>query len=223
MWQAVPHSRMYDSQQINFGRFRLIQTLRFQLLAIFAGAAVCALSCLAEAQRFDVAAGVSGIDAPGAHVADDINHQPQSLTGGAYMTISGDYLFFHKDIGVSGEFVRRISEGFDVVNNFPDRPMFWDANAIWTRKFYKHFTAELQGGAGEEIARFYTSSCSGCYADRNHFLLDGGAGIKVYPLNKFIIRHIFIRPEGRVYWVRNNAEFSSSHAIRYGVSIGYTF
>ena len=214
---------MYDSQQNNFGRFRLIQTLRFQLLALFAGAAVCALSCLAQAQRFDVAAGVSGIDAPGAHVADDINHQPQSLTGGVYMDISGDFLFFHKNIGVAGEFVRRFSEGFDVVNNRSDRPMFWDANAIWTKKFYKRFTAELEGGAGEEIARFYTGNCSSCYVDRDHFMLDGGAGIKVYPLNMFIIRHIFIRPEGRIYWVRNNQEFSSSHATRFGASIGYTF
>ena len=213
---------MYDSQQNNFGRFRLIQTLRFQLLAIFAGAAVCALSVCAQAQRFDVAGGVSGIDAPGTRAADDINHQPQSLTGGAYLNISGDYLFFHKNIGVSGEFVRRLSKGFDVVNNFPDRPMFWDVNAIWTRKFYNHFTAELQGGGGEEIARFYPNNGSK-FADSNHFMLDGGAGIKIYPLNIFIIRHIFIRPEGRVYWVRNNQEFSSSHAIRYGASIGYTF
>jgi len=194
-----------------------------QLVAFFAGAAVCALSCLAQAQRFDVSAGLSGIDAPGAHVANDINHQPQSLTGGAYMAFSGDFLFFHKDIGVEGEFVRRITQGFNVVYDYPDRPMFWDVNAIWTRKFYKHFTAELEGGAGEEIARFYTGTCTNCYADRDHFLLDGGAGIKVYPLNVFIVRHIFIRPEGRIYWVRNNEEFSSSHAIRYGASLGYTF
>ncbi len=200
--------------------------LRFALLLIIACAALAAFSNFSHAQKFDVAAGLSGIDAPGTGVADDINHQPQSLTGGAYMVFSGDYLFFHKTMGVQGEFVRRYKQGLDVVNDLPDRPMFWDVNAIWTKKFFRHFfTAELEGGAGEEIARFYTSGCgsSNCYTDKNHFMLDGGAGIKIYPLNLFIVRHIFLRPEGRIYWVHNNQEFSSARAIRYGASIGYTF
>jgi hypothetical protein len=78
---------------------------------------------------------------------------------------------------------------------------------------------------GQEIVRFYTSGCgsSNCYTDKNHLMADGGAGIKIYPLQTFILRHIFIRPEGRIYVVRNNQEFSSARAIRYGASIGYSF
>jgi len=208
------------------GRFHLRGTLRFALFLFFACAALAVFSNFAHAQRFDVAAGLSGIDAPGTGVADGIHHQPQSLTGGAYLVFSGDFLFYHKTIGVQGEFVRRETQGFDVVNNLPDRPMFIDVNAIWTKKFFRRFTAELEGGMGAEVARFYTGGCgssSNCYVDKNHLMADAGAGIKIYPLRTFIFRHIFLRPEGRFYFVRNNQEFSSARAIRYGASIGYTF
>jgi len=53
----------------------------------------------------------------------------------------------------------------------------------------------------------------------NHFLGDFGGGVKLYPTNG----GFFVRPEARVYVVNNNQEFSSAHATRYGVSIGYTF
>lgn len=217
---------MYDSGQNNLGRFRLKQMRRIALLLLFACAALSAFSTLAQAQKFDVSAGIAAIDAPGTRVANDINHQPQSLTGGAYLVFSGDYLFFHKNIGVEGEFVRKESEGYDPVNNLYFRPMFYDANAIWTKKFFKRFTAELEGGAGVETTRFYTAGCGGkgsCYVNENHFMGDIGAGIKVYPLRRSVFRHIFLRPEGRYYLIRAAQEFSSDHAIRFGASIGYSF
>jgi len=142
------------------------------------------------------------------------------------MVINGDYLFFHKHIGVEGEFVRRLTESLDPVNNLLFRPILYDANAIWTRKFYKRFTAELEGGAGVETTRFYTSGCGNsgnCYVNQNHLLLDAGAGIKIYPLQRSVLRHIFLRPEGRFYLIHNAQEFSSNHAIRFGASIGYSF
>ncbi len=218
---------MYDSHQNNFGRFRLKQTLHTALFLFFTCAALAAFSQPAQAQKnFDVAAGLSSIDAPGTQAANDINHQPQSLTGGAYLVFSGDYLFFHKNIGVQGEYVRRETEGLDPVNNLLYRPMFYDANAIWTKKFFKRFTAELEGGAGIETTRFYTGGCGSsgnCYVNKNHFMGDVGAGIKVYPLQRSIFHHIFLRPEGRYYLIRAAQEFSADHAIRFGASIGYTF
>jgi hypothetical protein len=45
-----------------------------------------------------------------------------------------------------------------------------------------------------------------------------GAGLKLYAHGGF-----FIKPEVHLYLVNNNIEYSSSHAIRYGGSIGYTF
>lgn len=200
--------------------------LRVALLLPFACAALSAFAGLAQAQTIDVSAGIAAIDAPGTRVADNISHQPQSLTGGAYLVFSGDYLFFHKHIGVEGEFVRRQTEGLDPVNNLLFRPMFYDANAIWTKKFFKRFTAELEGGAGMETTRFYTAGCGSkgnCYVNKNHFMGDAGAGIKIYPLQRSVFRHIFIRPEGRFYFIRAAQEFSSDHAIRFGASIGYSF
>jgi len=216
---------MYDSRSKQFGRSRLKRTLR-TAIALFFACAVVAFSPLLQAQRFDVAAGISGIDAPGRSAANDINHEAQSLTGGAYMTFSGDFLFY-KNIGVEGEFLRRYNQTiyYPIVTNPTIRPMFFDLNAIWTRKLYKRFTGEVEGGMGTENIRFYTGSCSGgdCYVNKYHLMADVGAGIKVYPLNLFIVRHIFLRPEGRFYLIRKNQEFSSSHAIRFGAEIGYTF
>ncbi|MGB9236106.1 MAG: hypothetical protein WCC04_16985 [Terriglobales bacterium] len=200
--------------------------LRIALLLLFSCVALAAFSTLAQAQTFDASAGIAAIDAPGTRVANDINHQPQSLTGGAYLVFSGDYLFFHKTIGVEGEFVRRETQNFDPVNNLYFRPMFYDANAIWTRKFFKRFTAEVEGGMGVETTRFYTGGCAhsgNCYVNQNHLMADAGAGIKIYPLQRSIFHHIFLRPEGRFYLIRGAQEFSSDHAIRFGASIGYSF
>jgi hypothetical protein len=200
--------------------------LRLALFSLVACAALSAFSTLAQAQTIDLSGGIAAIDAPGTRVADNISHQPLSLSGGAYLVFSGDYLFFHKHIGVEGEYVRREAQSFDPVNNLYFRPQFYDVNAIWTKKFFKRFTAELEGGAGMESTRFYTAGCGSkgnCYADKNHFMGDAGAGIKVYPLQLSVFRHIFIRPEGRFYFIRAAQEFSSDRAIRFGASIGYSF
>ena len=45
-----------------------------------------------------------------------------------------------------------------------------------------------------------------------------GGGVRVY-----VTDHIFIRPEVRLYLIHNNFQFSSGHATRAGVSIGYSF
>ncbi|HXY09839.1 MAG TPA: hypothetical protein VEI52_18505 [Terriglobales bacterium] len=33
----------------------------------------------------------------------------------------------------------------------------------------------------------------------------------------------FLRPEVRLYLIKNNAEFSSGTVLRYGISLGYSF
>ena len=82
-----------------------------------------------------------------------------------------------------------------------------------------------QAGIGAESIRFYQNfyTCgyfSGCtnYTTSTHFMGHFGAGIRFYPFGNF-----FIRPEAHVYLIRNNIEFSSNYAVRYGASIGYTF
>ena len=107
----------------------------------------------------------------------------------------------------------------------PYRPLFYDFGGIWAPQIGKHVGAELTAGIGAESLRFYTNqfNCnfvSGCtnYTSSNHFMGAFGGGLKFYPLHNF-----FVRPEARLYLIHNNIEFAGSHAVRAGVSIGYTF
>jgi len=200
----------------------LKQTLRGAILLTFACAALAAFSNSAQAQKIDVAFGISTIDAPGASAADS-NHSPVSLTGGTYPGFSGDVLFWH-NLGIGGEIYWKGSQGnYGFAPTVPFRPIFYDINAVYSPKLASHAYLELVGGIGAQSTRFYCSSCFNPYTgtnyvSSNHFDADFGAGIKLYPTRGF-----FIRPEVRIYLVNNNQEFSSAHATRYGLSIGYTF
>lgn len=189
------------------------QTLRAALLSSFFCAAIFAT--LVHAQQIDVAAGLDTIFAASDSLATG-NHQPESLDGGAYPVVSADVLF-HKHVGVQGEFAWRQGRGTYAPGelNIPFRPIFWDINAIWAPKMTKRISAELMAGLGRQSTRFYSGSN---YSTSNHLMGDAGIGFKLYAW-----RHFFFRPEARLYLVNNNIEFSSAHALRYGMSIGYTF
>lgn len=211
-------------QNILFGWLRLKRKRRAALLLLFVCAALAAFTNLAPAQQIDVAVGISTINAPPGSAATGTNHQPQSLDGGAYFSASGDYLFF-KNAGIEGEAVIKGDQStyLPYQLDLPFHPMFFALNGIWdSQKYFKRvgLVVEVLGGAGALDSRFQTSQCtsSKCYASSTHFLVDGGGGIKMYPWRRF-----FIRPEVRYYLINNNTEFSSAHALRYGVSVGYTF
>jgi hypothetical protein len=202
----------------------LKQTLRVVTLLSCAGAAILTLSSTAQAQKMDFAFGVSTVDAPGASSVSlsDTSHSPVSLTGGAYPGFSGDVLFFH-NAGIGAEIFWKASQADYAGQGFNYRPLFYDVNAVYAPKLASHAYLELVGGIGALSARFYTGTTCGIYScsnyqSSNHFDADFGGGIKLYPKGNF-----FIRPEARVYLIHNNLEFSSNHATRYGVSIGYTF
>jgi hypothetical protein len=204
----------------------LKQTLRVATYLSFACAAIFAFSTVAHAQQIDVAFGMNTIDAPGASAANGIDHQPVSLTGGAYPSFSADVLL-HKRIGFQGELAWRASRSLYPVQlsplvQIPYRPLFWDFNAIYAPKLASHTELELLGGIGAQSTRFYVGTTCGAFScsnfqSINHFMGHFGAGIKLYPARNF-----FIRPEAHLYLVNNNQEFSSARAVRYGVSIGYT-
>ena len=199
------------------------RTLRISTLLCFACAALAA-SNFAQAQKLDLAFGVSNVDAPGASNANGVDHQPVSLTGGAYPGFSGDVLFFH-NLGVGGEiFWKAGQRNYGGDPTLPFRPIFYDFNAVYSPKLASHAYLELVAGIGAQSTRFYCSTCfnpfTGTnYASSNHFMGDFGGGIKLYPTQG----GFFVRPEARVYLVNNNLEFSSARATRYGISIGYTF
>jgi hypothetical protein len=176
----------------------------------------------ANAQQVDGAFTVSGLKAPSAFdVSPSSQFFPQSVGGGTFVGFSGDFLFL-KHFGLGGEVnwraKRNLSQGF-----LPFRPIFYNFNAVFAPPLGKHAAAELVAGIGGESVRFYqnTFTCSffSCtdFTSANHLLGDVGGGLKLY-----IFHHVFLRPEARFYFIRNNFEFSGSHATRLGVSLGYT-
>jgi hypothetical protein len=174
-----------------------------------------------QAQQLDVAFGVGTLTAPSASSATG-DHNPVSLTGGAYPAVSVDVLL-KKQFGISGELAWRASQnlyaGFQ-----PYRPLFYDFNGIYAPKLGKHATAELMAGIGWESLRFYqgftTCGAISCtdFVSSNHFMGHFGGGLRYY-----FYGHFFVRPEAHLYLINNNQEFSSSRATRFGVSLGYTF
>jgi len=209
----------------------LKRTLRIAIVFAFTCAALAAFSNFAQAQRIDIAFGVSTAIAPGPSVLAGFDSQgnpivQQSLTGGAYPGFSGDVLFWH-NLGVGAEVSWKASQGsglyqyYDGVNY---RPVFYNFNAVYSPKLASHAYLELVGGIGAISTHFYVcQDCqqfggSGEVASSSHFDADFGGGIKLYLKHGF-----FIRPEARVYWINNNTNFVGSHATRVGASIGYTF
>ena len=189
------------------------------MLLTFVCAALAALSNFAQAQKVDVAFGVSTLEAPAA------NSTGPSLKGGAYPGFSGDVLFWH-NFGIGTEIYWRASQG-NVPSEFgvtPYRPVFFDFNGVYSPKLARHAYLDLSAGIGAIDTRIYCGlGCYNPYTNTNynsdkHFMGDFGAGLKIYAKGGF-----FIRPEARLYLVANNQLFSSSYATRVGASIGYTF
>lgn len=178
----------------------------------------------ALAQSGDIAFGASGLISPTPSSFDinSGNFFAPTMGGGTYLGFTGDFLLRHH-LGVQGEISWRahqnIYQGYQ-----PYRPLFYDFGGIWAPRFGR-IGAEVTAGIGAESIRFYNNfyTCSyiaGCtnYTSSNHFMGEFGGGLKFYATH-----NIFIRPEARLYLIHNNVEFAGSHAVRAGVSIGYSF
>jgi hypothetical protein len=186
---------------------------RAAILITFACLALASLSTLAQAQKVDVAFGVSSVIAPSA------NADSPSLGGGAYVGFSGDVLFWH-NLGAGAEIYWRANQSYFEAT--PYRPLYLDFNGVWAPKIGPHIRGELSAGIGAIDTRIYCGeSCYNGYTDYSsdkHFMGDFGAAIKFYPKGNF-----FIRPEAKIYLIDNNQIFSSSYSTRVGASVGYTF
>ena len=176
----------------------------------------------AYGQQIDVAFGLGGLSAPSTTIGSP-SGLPVSISegGGVYPSFSGDFLF-HKNFGVGGEISWRGSQA-NYGGIAPYRPVFYDAYAVYAPKFSK-ITPELRAGIGASSLRFYQPyyNCgfTGCtnYTSSNHLMGVFGGGLRLY-----VWGHMFVRPEAELYLIRNNVEFNSNHALRYGASVGYTF
>lgn len=199
------------------------QALRVVVLFSFVCAALAAFSNVAQAQRMDIGFGISNVVAPSATVVNTPSGSfiNPSLSGGIYPGFSGNVLFYH-NAGIGAEVFWRASRVDYAGAGFDFRPLLWDINAVYSPKLGPHAYLELVGGIGALSTRFYTGTTCGIYTcsnyqSVNHFDVDLGGGIKLYAHGGF-----FIRPEARYYFIHNNQEFSSGHAGRAGVTIGYT-
>ena len=196
------------------------KTFRIAVLLTFACAALAAFPNFAQAQKIDIAFGISTTEAPAA------NSNGPSITGGTYTGFSGDVLPWH-NFGIGGEIYWKATQSVynsQAYGAIPYRPLFLDFNGVYAPKLASHTYLDLEAGIGAMDTRQYCSG-TGCgnsyytnYTSDKHFMGDFGAGIKIYPAHNF-----FIRPEARLYLVTNNQLFSSSYATRVGASIGYTF
>ncbi|MGA7080020.1 MAG: outer membrane beta-barrel protein [Terriglobales bacterium] len=202
------------------------QTVRIAILFTFACAAMAAFSNLAQAQKIDIAFGVSTTVAPSASFVDGVESAP-SLSGGVFPGFSGDVLFWH-NLGVGAEVYWRASQnqnylGIEGVNY---RPVTYNFNAVYSPKLASHVYLELVGGLGAldthitECNIGVGSDCGGTspVGSSNHFDVDFGGGLKLYLKGGF-----FVRPEARYYWVNNDTDYAGNHFGRVGASIGYTF
>ncbi len=205
------------------------RVIRVGVFLSLACVVLAAFSNSAQAQKIDIAFGVSTVGAPAASQAD-ADHSALSLGGGAYPGLSGDVIFWH-NLGFGGEVFWKGGQGDcpEIVCTYSGinyRPVFYDFNAVYSAKVAPHIAIEGVGGLGAMDVHYSTctfsnaTSCGGTQliSSSNHFDVDVGGGLRLY-----FMRGFFIRPEARYYWIHNNTDFSSNHATRYGVSIGYTF
>jgi len=180
----------------------------------------CWFQTPANAQQFDAAFGVSTLSSGSPTTSNGLFFP--SLRGGTYPGFSADLLVHHR-FGVEGEINWRASQSL-YGGYQPYRPIFYAINAMWAPRVTKNITAEVVGGIGGEDIRFYgfltCNALLGCtsYSSSNHFMGDFGGGIRAY-----VWHNVFVRPEARVYFINNNAEFSSNTVVRYGVFLGYSF
>lgn len=179
-----------------------------------------------HAQQFDAQFGISGIHSQSATNFDptNVDHLPQSLSGGVYPNVAADFLLFH-NLGVGGEVSWRGSRGL-YLGQLDYRPIFYDFNAVYARKVSRAGFAAM-GGIGGLSTRFYEGGCVSInqqtgqcndFVSSKHFLLHLGAALRLY-----VTHSVYVAPELHYYYVRNNVDFTSPNVTRYGLAIGYTF
>lgn len=192
------------------------------LLAVISG--FLFLASFATAQQADAMLGFGTILAPSSSTCTVFSSScVGSEKGGLFTNISADVIF-HKRIGVAFDAAWRTKQGVNDAGQLY-RPILFDFNGDYQPRITKKVGLDLFGGIGWQTTRFYgltyTTSCldfGSCYTSNNHFLVDGGAGVRYYAYG-----NLFIRPEVRVYHILNNTDvFTNNNVIRVGASIGYT-
>ena len=180
---------------------------------------LAALPIFAHAQKVDLGVGLSTTLAPPPLFTQGALAAP-ALDGGTYPGVSADILVHH--IGVEGEVYWRASQANNYVPatygpGLGYRPVLYNVNFIGMGPVAPHVHLELVAGVGGLSTRFYAQQGSTAPPSSNIFDGDLGMGLRIYPT-----KHIFIRPEGRLYVTGNNKGYAGQVTSRAGVTIGYT-
>jgi hypothetical protein len=181
------------------------------------------LANLGHAQQLDVAVGGSTLFSSSLTNASQA-YLPSAEKGGVYPGFSVDYFRKNSPFGFNAEFSFRDKQGF--YNGYQAyRPVFYDVNALYTRRLNKLIIGDVMAGVGGETLIFYNTyrNCfysGGCTPNVNstHLALHLGGDLRYY-----FWRNFFVRPEAHYYYVHNNFQFRSDNVARVGASIGYTF
>ena len=202
-------------------------------LAVVLFVATCMMAgSSAFAQGIDFAFGITTTLAPSASATAISNCVStgicnfQRLAGGAYPSISGDFLI-HKNFGIAGQVAWRGSQGDYSGFGVPYRPIMWDFNGLYAPRVGR-IGGELQAGIGALSTRFYQNQIVSCsafsgsctnYVSSNQFALHVGGGVRFY-----ILKSVFLRPEVHYYYAHNaDVDFTSNNVFRVGASIGLSF
>jgi hypothetical protein len=187
---------------------------------------------LAQAQRFDVYAGVGTATDSSSHQSIDTFSTGNlfSTPGmtGAVGKVGADFMFTPL-FGVGGQTDFRFSQAGYAGLNY--RPTFYDFNGIFLPLGHKlkRVVPEFQAGLGAVNLKFYENQTAcdafaGCSSSNlfvegsNHFQVHMAAGVRFY-----ITPHLFFRPQVDARYVNNFFQFGSNWVPEYNASIGWSF
>ena len=199
-----------------------LRTENWELRTILLLCFIAACGAIAHSQQVDVSVGGSILESPKPTSAS-LAYIPPADSGGVFAGGTLQYLSEnYRGLNIEGAF--RAKEG--LYNGYQYfRPVLYDANYVYARRFTPKFRGDFMAGIGGETLIFYqkTAFCAygnGCrtYTNDTHFLLHAGFGLRYR-----VFHNIFVRPEAHYYFIPNNYEFHSDHVLRVGASIGYTF
>ena len=133
-----------------------------RLIAIAVMCCICSFTAIARGQEIDVAFAGGSVSSPGNSFSGGTLLPAEG--GGAFVGFNGDVLFkplWKGNVGVQAEVNWKGSQGM-YGGQIPYRPLFYDFNAMYARRFSKYFGAEALAGIGAASTRFYSNSYNNC-------------------------------------------------------------
>ena len=160
------------------------QTLRIAILLTFACAAVAAFSNFAQAQKVDLAFGISTVDAPGASSASGESPAPCRSPAAPIPALAATCSSGTISVSAAKSTGRQHQGNYGGDPTLPFRPIFLDFNAVYAPKLASHTYLELIGGIGALDTRYLLFSNAAMAttpttASDKHFMGDFGAGTQV--------------------------------------------